>query len=350
MDTPKVTSSNPLITIGIPVFNTPKEDIERCFISVFEQTYKNLEILVVNDCCTDNTITHINNTATRLHSENKLRIINHNYNQGVSGSRNTILQKAQGEYLYFMDCDDIIENNTIELLLNEAKSNDADSVWGSIKIKSHNVSEEIEYKKFPHLILDGKKDIAEHCRIFGIHWFPVVWNILFKTTLVRDNNLHFQSVGTYDDYIFQFQLLPLLNKVVLIPNFTYCWMIRQGSQSFITGRTFNINHINNAIKAELFIKEFYTLMTDKRLIDYYYPLISAHALYQACYIVKHRKHFDSQIPLSKIKDILSPIMTFKDLFYIKHNRLKLFFFYCLSKCPSYIIPCILRVISKAKWT
>ena len=350
MDTNKITSSNPLITIGIPVYNTPKEDVEKCFVSVFEQTYKNLEVLVINDCCTDDTITYINNTATKLHCEDKLRIINHDYNQGVSGSRNTILQKAQGKYLYFMDCDDIIDNNTIELLLNEAESYDADTVWGSIKIKHQNTSEEIEYKKYPHLILDGKTNIAEQCSIFGIHWFPAIWNILIKTALIRDNNLHFQPVGTYDDYVFQLQLLPLVKKVVLIPDFTYCWMIRQGSQSFITGSTFNANHTNNAVKAELFIKEFYASMADKSLIEYYYPLISAHALYQACYIAKHRKHFDTPIPLSKIKEILSPIMSFKEISKFKHNRLEMFFFYFLSKCPSCIIPGILRIVSKAKWT
>lgn len=343
-------TSNPLITIGIPVYNTPKEDIERCFQSVFEQSYKNIEVLVVNDCCTDNTISYINETASRFNCNNILRIINHNHNQGVSGSRNTILKESQGTFLFFMDCDDIIEKNTIEILFNEAESNDADTVWGSIYIKHINSPEKTEFKKYPHLILDGKTDIAEHCRIFGIHWFPVVWNILIKTDLLRNNNMHFQSVGTYDDYVFQFQLLPLVNKVVLIPNFTYCWMIRQGSQSFITGSTFNVNHTNNAIKAELLIKELYASMPDKSLLEYYYPLISAHALYQVCYIVKHRKHFDSQIPMSKIKEILSPIMTFKEIIMFKRNRIKLLFFYLLSKCPSCILPGILRIISKAKWT
>ena len=91
------TSIYPLITIGIRVYNTSKEDIKRCFHSLFEQTYKDLEVFAISYCCIDDKTTeYINSIAKGEKCDNILRIVHHDYNQGCSISKNAILRRTHG--------------------------------------------------------------------------------------------------------------------------------------------------------------------------------------------------------------------------------------------------------------
>ncbi len=100
-----------LITVIIPFFNTA-EKIERCIKSVITQTYKNLEILMVNDGSTDNSLEICEIFAK---NDNRIKIISIN-NQGVSVARNCGIEQSNGEYVMFVDSDDYVENTIVEKL------------------------------------------------------------------------------------------------------------------------------------------------------------------------------------------------------------------------------------------
>lgn len=102
--------SNDLITVIINVYNG-EEYIERCINCAINQTYKNIEILVVNDASTDNTINII-----KKFNDKRIRLINNKKNLGLSLSRNVGIDNAKGKYLYFVDVDDFILEDTIEYL------------------------------------------------------------------------------------------------------------------------------------------------------------------------------------------------------------------------------------------
>lgn len=111
----------PLISVIIPAYNI-ENYIERCMESVCRQTYRNLEIIVVDDGSKDQTGTVIDRMAQK-----DSRIIPiHKMNEGVSAARNTGLDRARGEYIGFVDGDDFIEENMYEFLLKNAQKYQAD--------------------------------------------------------------------------------------------------------------------------------------------------------------------------------------------------------------------------------
>ena len=116
------------VTIGIPVYNAEKY-IERCLISVLDQTFEDYEVLVVDDRGTDNSILKVEEIANNHVNGKKLRIVHHDRNKGVAEARNTIIDEASGKYLFFMDSDDRISEDAISLLFDTAENTNAETVW-----------------------------------------------------------------------------------------------------------------------------------------------------------------------------------------------------------------------------
>ena len=106
-----------LITLSMPIYNVEKY-IERALLSALNQTYQNLEILIVDDLGHDNSMDIVYQLKSTHPRGNCIRIITHKKNLGLGGTRNTAIESAQGKYLYFMDSDDAIVPDCIENLYN----------------------------------------------------------------------------------------------------------------------------------------------------------------------------------------------------------------------------------------
>ena len=106
-----------LITLSMPIYNV-EQYIERALLSALNQTYQNLEILIVDDLGHDNSMNIVYQLKHTHPRGNCIRIITHKKNLGLGGTRNTAIESAQGKYLYFMDSDDAIVPDCIETLYN----------------------------------------------------------------------------------------------------------------------------------------------------------------------------------------------------------------------------------------
>ncbi len=125
----------PLVSVIVPVYNAEKY-LKKCVDSLLSQSYENLEIILSDDGSRDNSLMLCNEFK-----EKDLRIkVIHNENGGASAARNAGLDIANGNYISFVDSDDYIEKNTVELLLNAVKENDC----SVSQIKSHIVSGDYE--------------------------------------------------------------------------------------------------------------------------------------------------------------------------------------------------------------
>lgn len=120
---------NKLVSIIMPVWGVERY-IERSLCSVMNQTYGNLEIILIDDCSTDNSIKIAKNYLLR-HSYFNFRIYRHESNKGQGAARNTGLNVANGEFIFFMDSDDEIVPNCIESLINAMSNSNADIVTGN---------------------------------------------------------------------------------------------------------------------------------------------------------------------------------------------------------------------------
>ena len=207
-----------LITVIINVYNGEKF-INKCIDSIINQTYKKIEILIINDGSTDNTLKII-----KKYRDKRIRIIT-TENKGLSMSRNIGIENAKGEYLYFIDSDDYIESNTIEYLYNLNKNNNTlISTCKSIDVYNYDVL--IKNKKEEIDIL-SRKDMLLKILLWQ-NRTEALWNKLIKKELL--NNLRFEE-RIINDIAFTHKLIINTDKISYSNQIKYYHLIHYGNIS-----------------------------------------------------------------------------------------------------------------------
>jgi len=212
----------PDISIIVPIYNTAKY-LRRCIESILRQSYRNIEIILVNDGSTDNSPEIIQEYAAL---DGRIKIISQE-NRGLSAARNAGIEAARGEYILHTDSDDWIEPDMAELLYNAAKENNADMAAGDVFIEYSNRT---VIKKEPYGSICMKDDILT---TFTFHkGLNSLCNKLIKTNL-----LHSSGVRQYED-IFQgedsnalLRLFLFANKIVCVHKPLYHYDIRATTMS-----------------------------------------------------------------------------------------------------------------------
>lgn len=333
------------VTIGIPVYRS-EAYIHKALESALRQTYPSIEILLIDDAGDDGSL-HIIQELQQTHQKGvALRIISHDKNMGVSASRNQIIQEANGEYLYFMDSDDIIEEHTISLLMQNIRKYDAEIVFGSYeKIKTS--GERVVYQ-YPSLQLMGKDKLAEFAyrKYGGIQ--ASACNYLVKTSLLRENHLYFIDTNYWEDLVFTFDLVTYISRAVLLPDITYSYLCRDNSLSHYQQRkTISKEEVMQSVRAVDYLKQTSSFLKDK----VYFPNrcfnIVMSNFYIACTILKRRKYILPSFTNKEIKSLMSHPATWKQLTTFRQSRLKNQSIYLIGKLPSSL--CVLVVWSLGKF-
>ena len=201
-------------SIIIPVYNVEKY-IEKCLDSIFNQTLKDFEVIVVNDGTKDKSIELIKNYD--------IKIINQK-NQGLSAARNRGVKEATGEYLLFLDSDDYLEKDTLKEL-NKSFKNNPDIVRFQIR-EVYEDGKIINYEEIP---FDNKSGVEAFMLITKYHFVENAWCYAIKRKYYLEEKFSFR-VGTYHE---DFGLMPLVilkaNKVNSISYIGYNYIQRQGS-------------------------------------------------------------------------------------------------------------------------
>ncbi|MGC9151617.1 MAG: glycosyltransferase family 2 protein [Microbacter sp.] len=123
---------NPDISILVPVYNVAKY-MERCAVSLFEQTLEHIEYIFLDDCSPDNSMEILQNVISRYPQRaSHVQIIRHDRNRGLAAARNTLVEHAAGRYILHVDSDDYVEKNCAELLFMKATTESADIVISDI--------------------------------------------------------------------------------------------------------------------------------------------------------------------------------------------------------------------------
>lgn len=217
----------PLISVIVPSYNI-ENYIERSLKSICNQTYKNLEVIVVNDGSTDNTGEIINRIAA-LDS----RIVPiHKKNAGVSAARNTGLDKATGDYIGFVDGDDIIDEDMYEFLMNNALEYDADVSHCGYKMVFPN-RVDYYYNTGEICIQDNSQGVYDLIKADKVE--PGLCNKLYKRTIVGDKRLD-ESIKINEDLLFNYYLFKDAKKSIFEDVPKYHYMVRKNSAS-----TSNVN-------------------------------------------------------------------------------------------------------------
>ncbi len=259
---------NVKISVVVPVYNVEKY-LRECLESLVNQTFKDIEIICVNNGSTDNSLEILEEYAKK---DSRIIVINQE-NRGPSGSRNRGLECVRGEYLAFVDSDDYMDLDFYEKLYKSAKETDADIA--ATKVKFFKDGEYIEKNIINKHTYRMGKDILEtpDDKIYFVR-VANLWNKIYKTELINKNNIRFVNGITFEDTHFSFLAIALAKKISIISDTSYIYRLRETSilsRAFYSDYVFDICKIFNKLRnhvAELV--ESGSLHIDyKKMCDFY---------------------------------------------------------------------------------
>lgn len=212
------------VSIIIPVYNV-KQHIEKCIESVCGQTYSNLEIIIVDDGSTDGTIEICNNLKKR---DPRIQIF-HTSNQGVSHARNLGLDKATGEYIKFVDGDDMIPGDSTRVFINTIEEKKVDFVISSYTKVLAEINIYFNQLDKPG-IYSNKEYLCNTLKDPGHHYYGVVWNKLYRRNIIQENNIRFiEKTCLGEDFIFNLNYLECVKSVCVIKKNLYYYNCVNGN-------------------------------------------------------------------------------------------------------------------------
>lgn len=215
----------PIITIIVPVYNAEKF-IDKCIKSILKQTFKNFELILINDGSKDDSYKiceHYTNIDNRIYLINK-------DNSGVSSARNIGINMANGEYLMFVDSDDWINEDMLENMYNEITKQENDLIIcgekaqelnGRFIIRTFNEDRTIKLK-------DIKE--SEFYELISTYSIYGPCRKLYKLNLVNKNNIRFnENLTVYEDLMFNIEYLKYVKYIRVIKSIYYNYMLNDNS-------------------------------------------------------------------------------------------------------------------------
>lgn len=218
------------ISVVLPVYNVANY-LRKCLDSLVNQTFKDFEVICVNDGSTDLSLSILEGYSL---TDSRFKIITQE-NQGLSGARNTGIKEVQGDYVLFVDSDDWLEENALELLYEHVKGFDSDITMFKFKYYDENTAEFSE-GPFTNLeVIDPSfftgnffyMDVIDI--IFKISHAP--FNKLYKTSFLKENDAKFLYGSYYEDLEFFYKVFLKAKKVSVLPEYLYYYRIRDQSIS-----------------------------------------------------------------------------------------------------------------------
>ena len=186
----------PKISVIIPVFNGSKY-INRTLNSVLNQTFKDFEVICINDKSKDNSLEIIGQFASK---DKRIKIINNENNIGAALSRNKGIDIAEGEYIYFLDADDYIDEKYLECMYKKIESENCDIILNtSIQTENDNKISEYRHPSMPDINPDG--EYLDNITV--THDAPCfIWARMYRKSFLNRYNLRFLDITATDDVVF----------------------------------------------------------------------------------------------------------------------------------------------------
>jgi glycosyltransferase involved in cell wall biosynthesis len=207
------------ISILVPFFKVEKY-VGRCVESLFSQTYTNIEYVFVNDCTPDNSMEIINEYIAQYGVADKCKMIIHEKNQGISASRNDCLDNMTGDYFLFIDSDDYIDKDMVELLVNAAVKENAD-ISGCGYIEEY-ADHSVEH---PQKYTNDHDEMMRAITLLTIK--GVMWKLLVRSSIVTDHKDEVRFIpdrNMVDDYLFCCQIFYYAQRFTGVDKCMYHWI------------------------------------------------------------------------------------------------------------------------------
>lgn len=260
-----------LISIIVPVYKVEKY-LKRCILSITNQTYENLEIILVDDGSPDNCPLICDEMAEK---DERIKVI-HQENKGLSGARNAGIDIAKGEYIAFVDSDDFIAEDFIEVLYNACISTQSDIAQSKYEYVTKD--ELLHSKEEGQLYTYSGIEMIENMYIPDGAYFVVAWNKLYKASLFE--NIRYPLGRIHEDEATTHLLYYKAQRAVFVDRFLYGYFTAEES---ITRNAFNKKRLD----WEWAVNNRLDFLKEKNLYKIYIKAVKAYAdgvidLYYQC--------------------------------------------------------------------
>ena len=207
------------LSIIIPVYHVAPY-IEACLRSVMRQTYQGaMECLIVDDCGTDDSIAIAERVIATYEGPIVFQVLHHERNRGLSAARNTGTLAAKGDYLYYLDSDDVITEDCIALLMGKAEEwPEAELVQGNCCCHTLTGETILRIKQYAFAVASSNDEVRKcYYRQMSVN----VWNKLIRRDFLIDHRLFNKEGIIFEDLLWSFYLLKYLDKACFVSTITY---------------------------------------------------------------------------------------------------------------------------------
>lgn len=203
----------PTVSIIVPIYNAEKY-LPRCIESILNQTYKNIELILINDGSRDQS-----GQICDLFAKRDARIIVvHKENSGVSDARNEGIKLSTGEYLQFVDSDDYLDYNMTEMLLDAVQRDESDIVFCGYKVINYKTGKSLSISySHSETSFDFKGFLAIYADLNLKAYSNAPWNKIFKAYLIKKHQIFFNSeLDLGEDLLFNIEAIKKCNRFSVI--------------------------------------------------------------------------------------------------------------------------------------
>ena len=243
---------NPLISIIVPTYNVEKY-IRTCIESILAQTYRNIEVIIVNDGSTDQSLAVISDLICSHHN---IKVINQK-NQGLSVARNTGIDAATGKYIAFVDADDKIKPDFVSSLYQIADKTGADIVRGSFRDFNGNIPKgwvpDFNVPTNGTIVLD---------QFLSSNISFVVWSSIYRLDFINSNHIRFTPGILFEDADFTIRAYMLAKLVATSPEPNYAYRINRPGSILTTKTTKNAQKMS--LSEEKIISQFISMLKHEK--------------------------------------------------------------------------------------
>lgn len=208
------------VSIIIPIYNV-SDYVEQCLQSVMEQSYQDIECILVDDCTPDDSIEKCLRMMSEYNGPIQFKILHHKRNRGLSAARNTGMDAANGDYIYFLDSDDYIYPITIQTLVNTIEEEE------NIDWACGNFDRNIPFP--PHIKVNNGVYTNALFLFSNRKVYIMVWNHLYRTSFLKKNCLRFKEGVYHEDILWTFSIACHAKKIAIQNIVTYFYRERIGS-------------------------------------------------------------------------------------------------------------------------
>ncbi len=214
------------ISIVIPVYNVAPY-VEDCIRSVMRQNWQgSLECIFVDDRGNDDSMEIVRRTTEDYHGPIDFRIVSHDHNRGLSAARNTGIDAAVGDYVYFLDSDDEMTPDCIGALAAPLRQEAYDLTIADCRLEGNGIKPDVTLK-----LKDGT--VLRDSQIFHAYrheeWYMMSVNKLYRLDFLQSRKLRFREGILYEDELWSFQVACLAHSMAVVGRETYVYKLREGS-------------------------------------------------------------------------------------------------------------------------